>query len=317
MGAECYVREATTSGRTDNTIKVGFCVAYDWYFLAYALPQVYERADIICISVDKDRMSWARRRFEWDQAGFDILIRSIDKAHKVIVYEDNFHLADLSPAENEVRQRRLMSEKMGAGGWHVQLDCDEYFVDFEGFIHYLQQVPIRRSDFNVCCQLVSVFKQVAGGYLVVNPESTSSYEFLQIASRTPRFEHGRRNGYFNVLSPFVIIHQSWARTESEIRQKLLNWGHVGDFDAATYLDFWQALNEDNYRDFRNFHPISPSAWPSLKFVEASDVHELISACERDVLPASGQLYRLMRNSRMISGLLRHSKTLFRKMFAAF
>lgn len=300
-----------------STIKVGFCVAYDWCFLAYSLPQIYEQADIICISIDKDRLSWACRRFEWDQVGFDALIRSIDKAGKVIVYEDNFHLQNLSAAENEVRQRRLMSEKMGPEGWHIQLDCDEYFVDFDGFVAYLERVPSKRYSFNICCQLVTVIKQVKGGYLMVDSNKKKGSELLQIASRTPCFEHGRRNGYFNVLSPFLIIHQSWARTESEIQQKLSNWGHVGDFDLGRYFNFWKSLNEDNYHDIRNFHPISPSAWPSLRFVEAADVDELLSACKREPFAAPGPLYRLLRNSRLIAGLLSYHKSLSRKMFNAF
>lgn len=46
-------------------IKVGFCVAYDWNLLHVSIPKIYDDADVICLSIDKNRRSWAGLRYSW------------------------------------------------------------------------------------------------------------------------------------------------------------------------------------------------------------------------------------------------------------
>ncbi|MEX2231772.1 MAG: hypothetical protein WD824_06415 [Cyclobacteriaceae bacterium] len=298
----------------DNSIKVGFCVAYDWHFLAYSLPLIYNEANIICLSVDKDHISWAKQSFIWDESEFYELIRSIDKSRKIIVYTDNFHFAELTPAKNEIRQRTLMAEKMGKGGWHIQLDCDEYFLDFDRFVEYLKKLPAQRYKFNLSCQLITVFKKVDDGYLFVYPAKRKDFEFLQIATRDPLYEHGRRNGYFNILADFLIVHQSWARGEAEILQKLSNWGHINDFDIDPYFQFWQGVNVNNFKKIKNFHPIQPSSWSALKFIEAKSVNELIVKFRQAPFPGLDPLTRFLKNSILASGLMSRISALYKMIF---
>jgi hypothetical protein len=298
----------------DNSIKVGFCVAYDWHFLAYSLPLIYSKANVICLSVDQDHISWAKQSFFWDESGFRELVNSIDKFGKIIVYTDNFHLAELTPAKNEIRQRALMAEKMGKGGWHIQLDCDEYFLEFNRFVKFLKKMPARRYKFNVSCQLITVFKKVSDGYLYVYPARRKDLEFLQIATRDPLYEHGRRNGYFNILADFVIVHQSWARGEAEILQKLSNWGHVNDFDVERYFQFWQNVNVNNFRKIKDFHPIQPSSWSALKFIESTSVNELIVKLRQATFPGLDPLTRFLKNSILVSGLMSRMTALYKMIF---
>src|SRR5690348_14068470 len=102
-----------------DLIKVGFCVAYDWPLLANALPLIYDHADSICLSMDRDRITWANAPIQWDANGFNELIRRLDPQNKVTCYEDDFHQPDLTPMQNEVRQRNKMAEFMGTSGWHI------------------------------------------------------------------------------------------------------------------------------------------------------------------------------------------------------
>lgn len=287
---------------SDNSIKVGFCVAYDWRLLAYSLPQVYYHADLIYLSVDRDRLSWARKPFEWHQSAFNELISKIDTSGKIVLYEDDFHAADLTPAENEVRQRSLMAEKMGDGGWHIQLDCDEYFIDFQGFVEFLRSRPTSNDNSNICCQLITIFKEVNGGFLYVFPNNKRHLEFLQVASRSPKYEHGRRNGHFNILSPFLIVHQSWARSEKEILEKLSNWGHVGDFDADQYFKLWKTVTAENFQNIENFHPLQADIWGSLKLVESRSIQGVIQHFRTTRFPTPGTFNRLFRNSLFVSRL---------------
>lgn len=256
-------------------IKIGFCVAYDWYLLAYSIPPVYEQADLICLSVDKDRISWSGNPFSWDEDGFRSLLARLDPKGKIKVLEEDYHLPELSPMENEVRQRNKIAEFMGNGGWHIQLDTDEFFLNFSAFVARLRRYRRGSRPFNVSCPWITLYKQDASGFFYVAPERFEQIEFIQIATLYPAYEYGRRNGNFNVLTDCALLHLSWARTESEIWEKLNNWGHKNDFDIEAYFRRWQQLGVDNYHSYRNFHHIRPELWPALKYLPAASVSELL------------------------------------------
>jgi len=284
----------------NEVIKVGFCVAYDWRLLEYALPLIYNAADEIHLSVDIEKKTWANSSFELDQEGFRALISSIDLKNKVHIYEDNFHLPELTTMENEVRQRNMMATKMGPGGWHIQLDCDEYFIGFDEFIKFLKSAGRKNYKFNVCCSLVTLFKQVEAGFLYVAPDTFQKVEFIQIATRTPHYQFGRRNGDFNIYTNFKIIHQSWARSETEIHQKIINWGHNNDFDSDYFIEFWKSLDEYNYKTVKDFHPINSSQWPFLRFIQAGSIEDCIEHLDKlNPYPLS-KAEILLKNSRWLS-----------------
>lgn len=282
-------------------IKVGFCVAYDWGLLAHSLPLVYEAADIICLSIDKDRISWSGKPFSWDESAFQALLRQMDPAAKIRLLEEDFHLPGLTPMQNELRQRQRMAEFMGPGGWHVQLDTDEFFLNFDGFVDYLKKIKTDRKV-NVVCPWITLYKQGTGGFFYVKPERFSEVEYIQVATRWPYYEYGRRNGYFNIHCNFPILHLSWARSESEMWEKLNNWGHTTDFDVRRYYELWQQVNKDNYHHYKNFHHLNAKAWPRLGFLVGKSVDEMIHAhAGRFQLPVS-RLTLWFKNSLWVSRL---------------
>lgn len=292
-------------------IKVGFCIAYDWELLQYALPLIYHDADVICLSIDKDRISWASEPYNFDNEKFHSLVRSIDTDNKIKILEDNFHLENLSPPENEVRQRKYIADFFGAGGWHIQLDCDEYFLEFGRFVKYLQSLSTGKSKYvNVCCTSITLFKHIDEGFLFIKPDSKDSTEFFPVGSRDPEFVHGRRNGHFNIYTDFVILHQSWARSQADIKSKIKNWGHKNDFDTNAYFGIWDSLNATNYTALRNFHPTQPTLWSSLSLVRANGVIDLIHNLPTIKIPWRKIDY-ILKNDRNIARLQNVWNKLFR------
>lgn len=289
------------------SIKVAFCVSYDWDMLKVSLPLVYDEADVICLALDKDRISWSGNKFEFDDTAFFRFVEETDKKTKIRVYEDDFHLTNLKPMENEVRQRNLMADFMGKDeGWHLQLDADEYFVDFAGFVRYLKTLRPGRK-INVCCPWITLYKRIDTGFLMVNPERFENVEFIPIATNAPSYGHGRRNGYFNHYTSFEILHQSWAREPDEVWQKLNNWGHRDDADINVYFDLWKNVNEHNYAGYKNFHQIKSELWPSLVLLpldKHSPVAGLVNSDPGSHLPLSGIKLR-MKNSIWVSRLKRY------------
>lgn len=293
-------------------IKVGFCVAYDWPMLRHALPPVYGHADVIYISLDNERKTWTGKYYAFDVDAFHEFIKGIDIDNKIKVYEDNFHLPELSAGQNEVRQRNMLAEQMGAGGWHIQLDCDEYFLRFSDFVSYLRSLSFKDPRYSVCCPLVTIFKEVENGFLYVRPGTAERSEYIQIASQIPQYQYGRRNGQFNVYTNFLIIHQSWARSEAEIRQKISNWGHNKDFSPDAFLDMWNRIDGDNYTTLINFHPIVPTVWPALQFYPATTMEDLVKSFQSSDFPKLSYWQLRIRNSRFLSRLKKILKRILQK-----
>lgn len=255
-------------------IKVGYCVAYDWELLRYSIPQIYDYSDFICLSIDKERKSWSGESFTWNEDGFRNMLSELDTKKKIHVYEDYFYKPDLLPMQNEVAQRNKIAQFLGEGGWHIQLDADEYFFNFKDFVQYLNNFKSNRKV-NICCPLINLYKQLPDGFLWIKPNRFSKVEFIQIATQVPLYEHGRKNGYFNILTDFSILHQSWARKEEEIWEKLNNWGHKLDFDIDKYFKVWKKADKLNFHTYKNFHHLKPEAWPSLDFVQNKNIEDLM------------------------------------------
>lgn len=262
--------------KSNDLIKVCICVAYDWYYLKKSLPIIYPYADSICISIDKDRISWSGNKFDINEEEFYRFIKEFDQQNKIILLEEDFHKPELKPIENECRQRFMMTEKSGEGGWFLQIDTDEYFLDFVGFVNYLKSLQPKRLV-NVCCPWIVLFKKDAEGFYLIDSKKFSDLHFIPIATRVPKYDYGRVNSYFNIKTDYFILHESFSRGEDELIQKVNNWGHSHEIDRESFINRWKKLNSFNYnsKGYKNFHPMHPTSWPSLKLFEAGNITTLI------------------------------------------
>jgi len=262
-----------------KTIKVGCLVSYDFAFLKTSLPTFYNYVNEIVLAVDVNRKTWSGKDFiipdhfwEW--------IRIFDRGQKIKIYEDKFFLPELTPMECETRERNLLSMHMGACDWYIQLDSDEYFVDFKSVFDKLQQfTPIK--PVTVRCKLVTLFKQTEAGFLVIK----DSVEPLNFVTNNPVYDIARSNNSGNqqVLWDDIVLHQSWARSAAEIGIKIANWGHRDDFNTYSFYKLWEAIDEFNYSGLSNFHPLDPKTWPGLILWKGS-IEEILESVGRFGLP---------------------------------
>jgi len=169
-------------------IKVGFCVAYDWLLLKNSIPRIYANADEICLSIDKNRTSWSGKKYDFDEADFRNFITQIDKNNKIKIYEDTFYNPEKSPIENDNFQRNKMAAFMGKGGWHIQIDADEYFLDFNGFVEFLIRINNNPKPtdkpVNISVNLIPLIKKTKEGYIFVDFEK-QKFETAPFATNTP------------------------------------------------------------------------------------------------------------------------------------
>ncbi|MCP4521840.1 MAG: hypothetical protein GY827_09165 [Cytophagales bacterium] len=268
----------------ENIIKVGFCVSYDWEMLKTSIPLIYKESDIICLSIDKNRKSWKGNKYDFDNDAFYTLVKKLDTENKIDIYEDDFSQPNLNARENGNLQRTKIAERMGKGGWHIQIDSDEYFLDFASFVKELQKIHPNptgnEKPLNVCACWVPLIKKTEKGFLFVDFKNEIP-ENAPFASNVPQYERARHNGHFNVLTNCYVIHETWARSSDDLWYKINNWGHSAEeLDAQqtrlSYFNLWKSLDEYNYQYVHNFHPAQAEVWPALGYAQGKDVQEFFS-----------------------------------------
>jgi hypothetical protein len=260
-------------------IKVGYLVSYDYELIFTSLHSIYKFVDAIVLCYDKDFVTWSGNSTTISETFFDD-IRKLDTDNKIKFYADTFYLENHQPMDLETRQRKMLAEFMGKGGWHLQIDADEYAYDFELFISFLKNndyltIEPDKNPVNVLMKLIVLFKKDNNGYYVVKPFKETCF----VATNYPNYLAGRRSENFNIITEHLLIHESWARNEEEVYTKLNNWGHKNDFDTSVFFKKWKSLNKDNYAEYINFHPIYKENWASLEFVEAKSSEEFLEKCK--------------------------------------
>ena len=254
-------------------IHVGFLLSYDYDKLKNAIPPVYEAADAIFIAEDKEYRTWSGKRFEVDPLFYE-WVRKIDTENKIQIYKDDFYLPELSPIENDTRERIMLSNQMGIGNWLIQVDADEYFLDFPKFVKTLRKydrflndpakTPVQISGF-----YINMFKFIENGLLYVNHLNK-----VLLATNYPGYMYARQTKKRIIYTDNLVMHECVARSEKDLMTKFTNWGHALDFDIAEYIKKWKSVDKYNYKEMENFFYLDPNGWKSLDYIETKNLEEL-------------------------------------------
>ncbi len=256
-----------------------FLVSYDAELLKTSLPLVYPHVDRLVLAVDRDRRTWSGNRFSLPDDLMDWL-QAADVQRKVSVYEDSFFVPGRAPLDLDSRQRQMAAEYAGVENtWQIQIDADEYVLNCGDLMRALREEERRgavEDDVMYMGNWISLFKQDEIGFFFV--DNDGDYEKTAIAASRPRFRAARTTGSMTrrPLDVF-LVHQTFARGEADLRHKMLNWSHAGDFNAESYLALWKAVDRDNYRMLANFHPRYPVAWRRLNYLEAGTAEEFVES----------------------------------------
>jgi hypothetical protein len=253
-------------------IHVGFLLSYDYELLKIALPPVYKSSDRIFIAIDQDYLTWSGNKFTVEPSFFDWL-KEFDVDHKIELYFDTFYVPNLTTTQMDTRERKMLSDKMGIGNWLIQIDSDEYFIDFEGFVkqikkydHYLDQPE--KHKIQIAAFWVIIYKYTENGILYVDKPMKSIF-----ATNYPNYKAFRRTNERVIYLDSLVLHESVSRTEEELRYKLKNWSHNTHVNNS-FLDKWLKVNESNYKEYSDFYYIEPSRWKTLDYFPTKNIEEI-------------------------------------------
>ncbi len=260
-------------------IHVGFLLSYDYDKLKLSIPPVYKAADRIFIAIDKNLNTWSGNKFEIDDSFFKWL-EAFDVDKKIEIYRDNFYVPSLVGIQMDTRERHMLSLKMGIGNWLIQVDADEYFLDFEGFVKSLRKYdsyldnpekhPVQISGYHI-----DIYKYLDDGILYV--KNTCK---VLLATNYPNYKYARQSRERIIYVDSFTLHESLSRSETELEYKLKNWSHREDVNT-TFLNKWKKANKDNYQDIKDVFYLEPTQWAALGYVPTINPKEIVSFFENN------------------------------------
>lgn len=260
-------------------IHVGFLMSYDYEKLRHSIPPVYQHADKIFIALDEKQRTWKGNTFEIDSSFFE-WIKTFDVANKITIYKDNFYIPELTTIQNDTRERQMLSEKMGIGNWLIQVDADEFFIDFEKFVktlksyhHFLdnpKSKPIQIAGF-----LINIYKYLETGLLYVDKPTK-----VMLATNYPNYKGARNTKERVIYTNNILLHECLSRTEEELKFKFENWGHSDDLNPV-FFEKWKKANQTNYKSLKNVFYLDPTIWKSLGYFPTQDLNEIKTLVEKD------------------------------------
>jgi hypothetical protein len=176
--------------------------------------------------------------------------------------------------------------KWAIGNWIIQVDCDEYFLNFKNFVndlrshdHFLDNPE--KNKVQICAFTINLYKYLQQGVLYV--EEVRSQKF---ATNFPNYKTGRNTKERVIYTKNILLHECVSRTEKEILEKFNNWGHSSEVDSEKFLKKWRAVNQDNFRNYQNFFYLEPEKWKNLNFVSGNSIEEINKNLDIDSLMPS-------------------------------
>ena len=253
-------------------IHVGFLLSYDYDLLKLSLPPVYKTADRIFLAVDKELRTWKGQKFTIETEFYNWL-KEFDIDNKIEIYEDDFYRPELSTLENDTRERTMLSQKMGIGNWLIQVDSDEYFIDFEKFVHDLRKYDSyldhpEKNKIQIFAFWLIIYKYTENGILYIDKPQKSVF-----ATNYPNYKNARRTNERVIYLDSLVLHESVARSEEQLRFKLENWSHNVDVNKD-FLNKWISVNENNYQEMTDFYYIEPERWKKLSYFPTNKIQEI-------------------------------------------
>ncbi|WP_223033158.1 hypothetical protein [Hanstruepera marina] len=255
-------------------IHVGFLLSYDYEKLKKSIPPVYQDADAIFIAKDHKNRTWAGETFTIDDSFFKWL-KAFDVDNKIELYEDDFYDANLIAIENDNRERHMLSLKMGIGNWLIQIDSDEYVLDFGKFVKDLRKYDKyldnpENHKIQISMYSVNLYKYVDDGILFVKSPTKAV-----VATNFPNYKVARVTRERIIYTQNILLHESIARDEDELVFKLDNWGHnIEVQNKEAFLEKWRTTNKHNYKEREDFFYIEPEKWKYLEFCEGQTIEEI-------------------------------------------
>lgn len=274
-------------------IHTGFLLSFDYEKLKKSIPPVYKDSDRLFIAIDKDFLTWSGNKFDVNDSFFEWL-KEFDKDNKIELYYDAFYVKGLTGIQMDTRERHMLSKKMGIGNWLIQVDSDEYILNFKDFVESLKKLnhfldnpeedPIQVSGYHI-----DVYKYLDDGILYVE----NMCKFL-LATNYPNYKLARQTRERIIYVNTIALHESLSRSEEELEYKLNNWSHREDINSD-FLTKWKKADKHNFKDIKDVFYLNPKQWETINYAATKDFTEITKYFEANPKMKISRGYIIRKN----------------------
>lgn len=255
-------------------------ISYDAEYLPDSISRYYDYVDEIILGLDKNRISWSKNTFSFDESKLWSDLAKIDGDNKITVIEENFHSSD-KPMENDTQERNFLKAQC-SNDWIISIDADEMLINAkEFFVNYCPIVEKYANSYDICMTWATPYKQIDDTVLIIANEDNSPFfgenQGVMTTSDSTyvyaRWTDKSARGNNRLQSPLIAIHWSLCRTKESLKFKITNSSHSDLADKDPFFSIWKEVTLKNYHELHNFKTsgLGQSQWPKLMPVKAEEL----------------------------------------------
>ncbi len=259
-------------------------ISYDAHYLPKSIEKYYNYVDEIVLGLDKNRITWSKNSFSFDEQKLWSELSQIDGDGKISIVEEDFVQSEVA-IENDNYERNFLKDQC-SHDWIFSFDADEMLVNPKQFFYdFCPLVEDYRETHDICMTWATPYKEIGDTTLVIAEEDGSPFFGENqgvVTSKNNTFTYARWTnqsaaGTNRVLSPLVALHFSLCRKSEDLHEKIHNIGHSNIVEEDPFYKIWSQVDMENYKQLKNFKTsgLGDAQWPSLEPIETQFLFEYV------------------------------------------
>ena len=259
-------------------------ISYDAHYLPKSIEKYYNYVDEIVLGLDKNRISWSKNSFSFDEQKLWSELSQIDGDGKISIVEEDFVQSEVA-IENDNYERNFLKDQC-SHDWIFSFDADEMLVNPKQFFYdFCPLVEDYRETHDICMTWATPYKEIEDTTLVIAEEDGSPFFGENqgvVTSKNNTFTYARWTkqsaaGTNRILSPLVALHFSLCRKSEDLHEKIHNIGHSNIVEEDPFYKIWSQVDMENYKQLKNFKTsgLGDAQWPSLEPIETQFLFEYL------------------------------------------
>ena len=259
-------------------------ISYDAHYLPKSIEKYYNYVDEIVLGLDKNRITWSKNSFSFDEQKLWSELSQIDGDGKISIVEEDFVQSEVA-IENDNYERNFLKDQC-SHDWIFSFDADEMLVNPKQFFYdFCPLVEDYRETHDICMTWATPYKEIGDTTLVIAEEDGSPFFGENqgvVTSKNNTFTYARWTnqsaaGTNRILSPLVALHYSLCRKSEDLHEKIHNIGHSNIVEEDPFYKIWSQVDMENYKQLKNFKTsgLGDAQWPSLEPIETQFLFEYV------------------------------------------
>ncbi|SEB83931.1 hypothetical protein SAMN04489806_1913 [Paramicrobacterium humi] len=262
----------------------------DATWLEKSLVQYYPLLDALVIPVPHGDVGWTGVGV--DVAGVMAKVRKMDVRGLAETVHGSWVNPD-EPMRADTAQRQTALDALaGDVDWVIQMDNDEYMPEPQALLAAIDEAEKRGLDAVEWPMRVLYRRTRSHMFEIVGSGGEARYDWPGAVALRPhltltdarrvvgpylrvtvagddvslQLRHPTENGevrWAGIAAEQAIIHNSWARSPRQIRQKTRSWGHAAGLRGIVYYAATWLPSPLTWWAIRDLHPFARGLWPRL------------------------------------------------------